>query len=145
MPCLAQEEDVKRVDIFAGYQFAHLYPSENGQGWNVAATANVNRVFGVTGDFSGSYEHGSALYTYMVGPTVSLRTKWVTPYAHALFGGGHADTVGAFAMALGGGVDVNAGKHFAIRAIQVDWMSFRNAGESINGNVRASAGIVFRF
>jgi hypothetical protein len=105
----------------------------------------VNRVFGFTGDFSGSYEHGSALYTYMIGPTVSLRTKWVTPYAHALFGGGHADGINAFAMAFGGGVDVNAGKHVALRIIQADWMSFRDAGVSINGNVRASTGIVFRF
>jgi len=145
--CVAQQqaEEVKRVDIFAGYQYAHLFPSENGQGWNMAATANLNRALGFTADFSGSYERGSALYTYMVGPTVSARTKWVTPFAHALFGGGHADGINAFAMALGGGVDVNASKNFSIRAIQVDWMSFRRAGESINGNVRASAGVVFRF
>jgi hypothetical protein len=136
---------LKRVDIFAGYQFAHLFPSENGRGWNVAATANLNRALGFTADFSGSYERGSALYTYMVGPTLSARTKWVTPFAHALFGGGHADRASAFAMALGGGLDVNAGEHLAIRVIQVDWMSFRRAGESINGNVRASSGIVFRF
>ena len=145
VPCLAQEEELKRVDVFAGYQFAHVYPNENGQGWNIAATANVNRVLGVTGDFSGSYEHGSTLYTYMAGPTISARTKWVTPFAHALFGGGHADSLNVFAMAFGGGVDVNAGKHVALRIIQADWMSFRRGGESLNSNVRASAGIVFRF
>ena len=146
VPCVAQQnEEVKKVDLFAGYQYAHVYPNENGQGWNFAVTGNVNRVFGLTGDFSGNYEHGSALYTYMIGPTFSARTKRVTPFVHALFGGAHADEVNAFAMAIGGGVDVNAGEHVAIRVIQADWMSFRNAGESINGNVRASAGIVFRF
>ena len=46
VPCLAQEGELKRVDIFGGYQYAHLFPSENGQGWNMAATANLNRVFG---------------------------------------------------------------------------------------------------
>jgi hypothetical protein len=146
VPCVAQQnEELKKVDLFAGYQYAHLYPNENGQGWNFAVTGNVNRVFGFTGDFSGSYEHGSGLYTYMVGPTLSVRTKRVTPFVHALFGGAHAGEVNAFAMAIGGGVDMNAGDHVAIRLIQADWMSFRNAGESINGNVRASAGIVFRF
>ena len=143
----AQEgsQELKPVDVFAGYQYAHLYPNANGQGWNFAVTGNLNRVIGVTGDFSGSFERGSALYTYMVGPTLSARTKRVTPFVHALFGGGHADGINAFAMALGGGVDVNAGKHLAIRVIQADWMSFRRAGISINSNVRASTGIVFRF
>src|SRR5262249_27413607 len=143
----AQEgsEELQRVEIFTGYQYAHIYPNANGQGWNFAMTGNLNRAIGFTGDFSGSYEHGSALYTYMAGPTLSARTKRVTPFVHALFGGGHADGINAFAMALGGGVDVNAGEHLALRVIQADWMSFRRAGDSINSNVRASAGIVFRF
>jgi hypothetical protein len=145
-PTFAQEgQKLARVEFFAGYQLAHVYPNANGQGWNFAMTGNMNRAIGFTGDFSGSYERGSALYTYMVGPTLSARTKWVTPFVHALVGGGHADGINAFAIAVGGGLDVNAGEHFAIRVIQADWMSFRRAGASINGNVRASAGIVFRF
>jgi len=48
-------------------------------------------------------------------------------------------------MAIGGGLDVNAGEHVAIRVIQADWLSFRRSGESSNGNVRVSAGLVFRF
>ena len=146
-PSLAQEgsQEHKSVEVFTGYQYAHVYPNANGQGWNFSVTGNLNRAIGVTGDFSGSYERGSALYTYMVGPTLSARTKRVTPFVHALFGGGSADGAGAFAMALGGGVDVNAGEHIAIRIIQADWMSFRSGGESVNSNVRASAGLVFRF
>lgn len=143
LPLAAQE--FKRVEVFGGYQFAHAEPNENGNGWNVAVTGNITRSIGITGDFSGNYESGSSLYTYMVGPTFAARTERVTPFVHALFGGAHADGLDAFAMALGGGVDVNAGDHFAIRLIQADWLMFRRAGVSSNGNARVSVGVVFRF
>jgi opacity protein-like surface antigen len=142
-PLVAQ--DFKRVEVFGGYQFAHAQPNANGNGWNVALTGNLTHSIGITGDFSGNYESGSSLYTYMVGPTFALRRERVTPFAHALFGGAHADGVNAFSMALGGGLDVNAGEHVAIRVIQADWLMFRRAGESNNGNARVSVGLVFRF
>ena len=142
-PSIAQ--DFKPVEVFGGYQFAHAQPNANGNGWNVALTGNLTRSIGITGDFSGNYESGSSLYTYMVGPTFSLRTERVTPFAHAFFGGAHANGLNAFSMAIGGGLDVNAGEHVAIRVIQADWLSFRRSGESSNGNVRVSAGLVFRF
>ncbi len=142
-PLAAQE--FKRSEVFGGYQFAHAEPNENGNGWNVAVTRNVTRSIGITGDFSGNYESGSSLYTYMVGPTFALRTERVTPFVHALFGGAHADNLNAFAMALGGGLDMNAGDHFAIRLIQADWLMFRRSGVSSNGNARVSVGVVFRF
>jgi opacity protein-like surface antigen len=142
-PSIAQE--FKPVEVFGGYQFAHAQPNANGNGWNVALTGNLTHSIGITGDFSGSYESGSSLYTYMVGPTFALRTKRVTPFAHALFGGAHADGLNAFSMALGVGLDVNTGEHVAIRVIQADWLMFRRAGESNNGNARVSVGLVFRF
>jgi len=141
-PSIAQE--FKPVEVFGGYQFAHAQPNANGNGWNVALTGNLTHSIGITGDFSGSYESGASLYTYMVGPTFALRTKRVTPFAHALFGGAHADRLNAFSMALGGGLDVNAGEHVAIRVIQADWLMFRRARENNNGNARVSVGLVFR-
>ena len=96
-------------------------------------------------DFSGNYESGSSLYAYMFGPTYAFRTERVAPFAHALFGGAHADGLDAFAMALGGGLDVNAGEHFAVRLVQADWLLFRRAGVNSTGNARVSAGVVFRF
>jgi len=142
-PSVAQ--DFKRVEVFGGYQFAHADPNANGNGWNVALTGNLTHAIGITGDFSGNYESGSSLYTYMVGPTFALRTERVTPFVQALFGGAHADGLNAFSMALGGGFDVNAGEHVAVRLIQADWLMFRRSGVSSNGNVRVSVGLVFRF
>ena len=142
-PSIAQES--KPVDVFGGYQFAHAQPNANGNGWNVAVTGNLTHSIGITGDFSGNYESGSSLYTYMGGPTFAIRTERVTPFVHALFGGAHADGLDAFAMALGGGLDVNAGDHFAVRLVQADWLMFRRSGVSSNGNARVSVGVVFRF
>lgn len=143
MPSLAQE--FKRAEIFGGYQYTHVDPNVNGNGWNAALTGYATRWLGVTGDFSGSYKSGSSLHTYMVGPTLALRTPRATPFVHALFGGAHADQLNAFAMGVGGGLDVHAGEHFSVRLLQADWLMFRRAGVSINKNVRLSAGVVFRF
>jgi len=148
VPALAQEE-TPRVDVFGGYQFTHLTPSINAHGWNTAINGNINRWFGFTGDFSGAYKNGGHMHTYMVGPTFSARTSRVSPFVHALFGGASVgdggESVSAFAMALGGGLDVNAGKHLALRLVQADWLMFRSGGETDKKNVRVSTGLVFRF
>jgi len=77
-------------------------------------------------------------------------------YRHVLFGGarGSGETTAAgvsgpisdtgFALALGGGLDVNAGKHVAFRIGQVDYLLTKTFGGSQH-NVRYSAGLVFRF
>ena len=146
LPAQAQEE-LQRVEVFAGYQFSHFDPSLNANGWNAAINGSVSRWFGVTGDFSGTYKNGGHLYSFMAGPTFSARTKRVTPFAHLLLGG--ATTCGscdsAFAMALGGGLDVNANDHLALRLVQADWLLFRAGGITDKKNARASAGLVFRF
>jgi len=148
VPALGQQE-TPSVEVFGGYQFSHFTPSINANGWNTAVTGNVNRWFGITGDVSGSYKNGGHMYTYMVGPTLSARTERVTPFVHALFGGASAGggegSANAFAMAFGGGLDVNAGNHLAWRMVQADWLLFRSGGETDKKNVRVSSGLVFRF
>ena len=143
LPAAAQKE-FPRAEVFGGYQFLHLYPSLNANGWNAAVNGNVNRWFGVTADFSGSYKNSGHLYTYMFGPTFSARTGPLTAFAHTLLGGARTEGNG-FAMAVGGGADVNAGQHFAIRLIQADWLLFRAEGVTEKRNGRVSAGVVVRF
>ena len=145
---MAQQE-FPRAEVFGGYQFAHFTPSINANGWNAAVNGNVNRWFGVTADFSGAYKNGGHMYTYMFGPTLSARSERVTPFAHALFGGatagGGGGSASAFSMALGGGLDVNAGSHLALRLVQADWLLLRSEGVTDKKNVRVSTGLVFRF
>jgi len=148
IPVLAQQEYPK-AELFGGYQYAHLDPSINANGWNAAVSGNVNRWFGVTADFSGAYKNGGHMHTYMFGPTFTARTERVSPFVHALFGGanagGHGLSANAFAMAFGGGVDVSAGRHLALRVVQADWLLFRSEGVTDKKNVRVSTGLVFRF
>jgi hypothetical protein len=143
------QEEYARTELFGGYQSSHLSPSLNTNGWNAAINGNVNRWFGVTADFSGSYKNGGHMYTFMFGPTVSARTKRVTPFVHALFGGATlgdgGGSGGAFSMGLGGGLDVNAGNHLALRLLQADWLLLHSGGDTLNKNVRVSAGLVVRF
>ena len=52
----------------------------------------------------------------------------------------------AFSMGLGGGMDVNAGNHLALRLLQADWFSLHAAGDTAKkGILRVSTGLVFRF
>ncbi|HWU41187.1 MAG TPA: hypothetical protein VN203_26330, partial [Candidatus Acidoferrum sp.] len=104
-------------------------------------------------------------FTYLFGPQYSFRlVPHVTPFVHALFGGvqGQQVTIGAlcpvsnpncgpftqpetaFALGLGGGVDLKAFDHVWIRLAQVDYIRESFSNGAVN-SPRFSAGIVFRF
>ena len=96
------------------------------------------------------------VHTFLLGPQVSFRTGRFTPFAHALFGLGHTSvridnpfsTVGtltnnAFAMALGGGVDINMTSRFALR-VQPDYLQTDFLHQT-QKNFRISTGLVFKF
>jgi len=158
LPVMAQ--DAPKAEVFGGYQFTRLGGTDgiNMNGWNAAVTGNLNRWFGLTGDFSGTYKSVGAdslhVYTYTFGPVISSgRNKTFSPFVHALFGGFHttANFEGApisgngFALQLGGGLDVNVSRHLGVRVIQGDWIMLHASGGSENKNARISAGIVLRF
>jgi hypothetical protein len=52
----------------------------------------------------------------------------------------------AFALQVGGGVDIGLSRHFALRAFQADWLrtEFPNGTTNVQNNLRLAAGIVFR-
>jgi hypothetical protein len=115
------------------------------------------------------------LYNFLFGPTVAARFGTHSVFGHALFGaarsglnagvsipiiGGFSTDVNnatAFAMALGGGVDLGVSPHFAIRPVQIDYVYTRfNSLDALAGGLstsanghqnsfRYSAGVVFRF
>ena len=123
---------------------------------------NVTRNIGIVTSFSGTYNTANYVdinsgksfhanvqrYDLMAGPRYNWRTEGVTPFVHGLFGISHirasfddrnrSDT--AFAMALGGGLDVHAGEHVDVRVIQVDYLPTFFNGKRQDG-IRASAGV----
>ncbi len=165
LPLMAQ--DTPKAEVFGGYMYQYLggdFATLNGgsgvnaNGWDASATGNINKHFGVTGDFSGAYKSISGvsghLYTYGGGPVLAADFgAKINPFVHVILGGftfgagngsGSISTNG-FMMKFGGGVDFAVSKAIAIRLAQFDWDYYRVQGTSEDKNVNISTGIVFRF
>lgn len=147
-----------KAEIFGGYQFTRFDGGTNANGWNSTVTGNLNNWFGVAADFSGAYATQSGVslhnYTYTFGPVLSYRhNDKFTPFVHFLAGGFHGSasfqgatgTGNGFAMMVGGGLDVSATQHIALRAVQFDWLSLHSNGVSDNNNMRLCTGILLRY
>lgn len=169
--CLtASAQDAPKAEAFLGYSYLRANPATSGvPGFNLnggsgSIALNPWNSLGIVGDFGG-YHVGNIggsgvdanLYTYLFGPRFSYRAhERITPFAQALFGGAHlggsalgsSGSTNGFAMALGGGVDVNASEHVAFRLGQFEYLLTRfdeGTGNASQHNLRFSTGVVFRF
>lgn len=155
----AMAQDETKAQVFGGYQWTSVdfgsgVDRQNFNGWNAALDGYFTKNFGITADFSGNYktidQTDIKLYSYMFGPTFRAPMGKATPFARALFGAAHLssnDLGGSdktFAYAFGGGLDVNASQHVAIRIAQFDYVGTRFASEN-QKHFRYSGGIVFKF
>lgn len=146
LPLLALGKDAPYAEVFGGYSYYHAAGGIHLNGWNASVAGNLNDWLGIVGDFSGHYGDFHQ-HAYLFGPQLSYRKlPFVTPFVHSLFGGARVNIglQNAFAMALGGGVDVKVGLHTAVRAVQADYLMTRFGGSTQN-NARLSFGLVFRF
>ena len=142
---------------------------QNYNGFNAEFNQNLNRHIGIVTSFTGTYNNAGYIdirsgrafgaraqrYDLMIGPRYNWRGSAITPFVEGMAGITHMrvsfdDTLGnrrkadtAFAMALGGGLDVHAGEHIDIRAIQVDYLPTFFNGTHQN-NVRVGAGVKIR-
>jgi hypothetical protein len=148
---LATTVDAQRkVEVFAGYQYARPDGGPNLNGWNGAATKYFSRHFGLTADLSGTYSSGGSMYVYTFGPQISKDVSAFRPFAHALFGGvslvGCESCTTGFGAMAGGGFDlVDREESIAWRVVQADWLITRFSGCTDRKNVRISTGLVFDF
>jgi opacity protein-like surface antigen len=126
---------------------------------------NVNSSLAVVGDVSGERTSkiggnpaGLTLTSFILGPRYSWHhANRIVPFAQLLMGGAHTSgaltsgTTGltgsenAFAMTLGGGVDVLLRSRVTLRALQVDYYltGFANGAKNNQNSIRIGAGIVF--
>jgi hypothetical protein len=142
----------QKVEIFGGAQYEHLQSSYNAVGWNASLTGNFKHVLGITADFSGVYNSrraSSSVYTYTLGPVLTVRLPVIQPFIHGLFGGATASTAGGsdntFAMIIGGGLDVGLRKGIGLRLVQADWILTKFSDQTQDRQGRVSAGIVIKF
>jgi hypothetical protein len=121
------------VDVQSGIPSSNPIPRQSANGWEAAASFDVNRWFAVEGDFAGFYKNVSLGtgspdlkihdYSFAGGPRVSYRQGSTTAFVHALFGGdslaGSIAGIGSgsqtsFATLVGGGVEMEVATAIAL-------------------------------
>lgn len=92
-------------------------------------------------------------------PTGASRKRSLAVFGQGLIGEAHGwnsyfpsasgsqTDYNSFALQVGGGVDIGLSRHFAVRAIQADWLrtQFPNSTTNVQNSFRLAAGIVLRF
>jgi hypothetical protein len=136
---------------------------------------NVNKWLGIVGEVGGyrfdrqifvlnpdnSFTEATIsgnMQTYLFGPRLNLRRfDHFVPFAEVLFGAAHGSqqvtgdkSQGAFALAVGGGVDVILTKYIAWRFFQADYLMTNFSGSLLSpdgrqNNFRIGTGIVLRW
>jgi opacity protein-like surface antigen len=171
----AQEEApgklVPRYEIAGMYDYLDFHPGDpfgdfGAHGGAGSFAYNVTRYLGLTAELGGNHFQrnvnglpiSGGLTSYLFGPRLNLRRfNRFVPFGEILIGGTHASSQltgdqgqNAFAMAMGGGVDMVLTKNVAWRFAQLDYMMTNHAGSALNAtarqnNFRAGTGIVFRW
>jgi opacity protein-like surface antigen len=148
LPLIAAAQEYPKAEIFAGYSYLRGNLDLNLSGFDVSATSNLNRWFGVTADFSGHYYRDFKVHSFLFGPKITYRGgSRINPYLHSMLGAVRLSESGSntvFGWASGGGIDVQVHKNLAIRAIDVTYLLLRDHGYNSH-NGRLSSGIVLRF
>lgn len=164
----AAAQDAPKAEIFGGYSYVRFNPGSitgiSGQNLNGASGSvsfNAKPAFGIVMDFGG-YRLGNIagsglsanVISYLFGPRIVARGARVEPFIQVLFGGTRISGAGvgasdsAFAMTFGGGMDLKASTHVAIRLIQAEYLMTRfdvgTGSATRQNNARISTGIVFR-
>src|SRR5579863_830482 len=127
------QDEAPKVEAFGGYSYVRANVANTGLNFNGGSGSlayNFTPMLGVVADFGGyHWSQGPVdlnVVTYLFGPKIALRHGPITPFAQALFGGGHASgtvlgcpsarirpqvacnvsgSENGFAMTIGGGVD----------------------------------------
>lgn len=161
----------QEVDLAFTYQ-AQMSNTTGGnafwmQGGGGELSAEVHRGFGIALNVSGQKAdnvRGGGVNLATITTTVGPRYTWrpsnqrLALFGQALIGESHAfngafpsrfgaiSTYDSFALQVGGGININLNKRFAIRALDANWVQtgFPNATTNVQNNMRLGAGIVLR-
>ena len=141
-------QHVPQGDVGTSYSFVHFGPGSNANGGSFSAAVNMNRWFGIAGDFGAYSQSPTKTFTFLAGPRFSVRAqRRFTPYVETLFGDTHFKTTGfpstnGFTALAGGGLELGMSRSVALRP-QLDYLAIRSGGSTIN-TARVSVGLAFR-
>jgi Outer membrane protein beta-barrel domain len=161
-----------RFEVAMTYNPVHSNTAGNNSFWMQGGSVQVEgrfwRGLGVVADIAGTHAGninssgvGLDMVTSMFGP----RYTWI-PAHHKLavfgeglvgvangfnsvfpFASGASTSANGLAVLVGGGANVEISRHFAIRAIEADWLHTQlpNGTSGVQDNLRLGAGVVLRF
>lgn len=159
--------DFDRAEVFGGYSFLSVDGNgtsrESFNGWEASGALNLLRRLAVEADLSGYYKGLGTVqgvdvnahdYLFAAGP----RLNWKPLFLHSLIGVDHAtastsgpaSTVSvsqnAFAAVLGGGIEWNLSRHWAIRP-SVDYVLTRHGIPTAvtQNDIRLGVGLAYGF
>jgi outer membrane protein OmpA-like peptidoglycan-associated protein len=167
---------VPRYELAGMYDYINFAPGDpfadfNTHGGSASFTYNASKWLGLTGELAGydfkrnlfpltgsNADTNGSLISYLFGPRLNLRKfDYFVPFGEFLVGGakGGTELVGvnsqsAFAMAVGGGIDMVLTKNLAWRVAQLDYLMTSFSGPAVTAtgrqnNFRAGTGLVLRF
>lgn len=145
---LSQTQDYPKWDFTAAYVYNDLEtPAPQSRntlhGGSGAVAWNYRRWAALEGDVTYTRSLGSgttrSLLSVTAGPRFTKRGSFAQPFVHALFGGGHltgfGNSTNGWVGKMGGGLDLVANKHVAIRAFQFDYYRYHGNTSGV-GNQR---------
>jgi outer membrane protein OmpA-like peptidoglycan-associated protein/opacity protein-like surface antigen len=117
------------------------------------------RFSGATSSNISSLGQNLNLYTIVGGPKLSFPGHRISPYVHVLFGEAHATnsyfptatsyttTATSFALAPGGGIDLNLSSHWSVRLVEAEYLrtGFPNGSTNTQNQLQIGAGLVYKF
>jgi hypothetical protein len=138
------------------------------QGGSVQVHGQFWRGLGVVADVSGLHTanagNSSGVGLDLVTATFGPRYTWSLGDRYAVYGqvlageanglhsifpaaGGANDSADSLALYAGGGVNINLKNHFALRAIEANWLRTQmpNATTNVQNNLRLGAGLIYTF
>jgi peptidoglycan-associated lipoprotein len=166
-------QQVERMELGAEYNFVDAnappgrcgcFHMNGGAGWFAHYFSSSFALVGEVGAVHAGHVNGSAsdftLTSFLAGPRYSRHiVSRVSPFAEALLGGAHASggltpvasglagSANAFALGLGGGLDLELSRRWALRPLQLDYFltRFNNGSNDHQNNLRVGVGMVYRF
>lgn len=155
---VAQDREYPKWDFTGAFTYNDLQtPAPRTRqglyGFTGAPAWNFRKNWALEGDVTYTWKNLNgikrSLLSFIAGPRYTYRSSSIgQPFAHALVGGGHLSGFGnatnGWVGKFGGGLDLLAGKHVAIRAFQVDYYRYHghlNTGKQRLDNVALTVGI----
>jgi peptidoglycan-associated lipoprotein len=163
---------IPRFELSLGYNHVSANSPPSGckcfemNGAYASADYYIQNWLSITAEATGAHANAISalgqnltLTTYMAGPKVSRSGHRLVPYGEALFGAAHGSdsyfptatsyttSATSFALSVGGGLEINLSKRFAIRAIDAQYLrtEFPNGAGDKQNHLMFGAGIVVKF